>query len=518
MKNLFLSFFTAISIATLAQPGTLDSDFSSDGKLLLTPSGVSDAVRAVVIQPDQKILLAGQDYSSNLYSMIVTRLNTDGTKDAGFGSGGDFVRGYGSGNHSRLWATALQPDGKIIVGGHWRGNSVGVVGRLLANGTMDSTFGVNGFVTHLFGAVQSTVYAVAVQSDSLIVTAGSSTDGFLPNVDFSIRRYKPNGTPDSSFSVDGLVSTDFFSGEDIAYAMEITADNKILVCGTAKAAVGTATLFAAARYNFDGTLDVDFGNNGKFSISLSTSQDVAYGLAVQPNGKIVLAGTGFSLARVLRLNANGTVDSTFNNVGHTSFSWIRGNSNNVARAVNVQPDGKIVVAGYGEKDTAYFCVGRLQANGRMDSTFGVNGMNTTTFLDGGARAYCAALQSNGRLVAAGSTVPPVFYADTVAAVARYYTGINVGLIDFALPSTNPLVYPNPVSDVLNFKYNLAQNETISIALYDMQGRLVKVFLENEAELAGEQYHSFVLPPHIAQGNYLLSISSKAGVRSVQISK
>jgi uncharacterized delta-60 repeat protein len=261
-------------------------------------------------------------------------------------------------------AVAVQPDGRVVLAGtvpsvvDGGGTDFAVV-RLLINGQLDPTFGGGlGSVTiplDLGGSNNDTAHAVAIQPDGKIVVAGSaSTDD--AGLDFAVVRLNADGSPDGTFGTGGVVTVPFTStqavvSDDVAYAVAIQPDEKIVLAGSARFD------FAAARLNPDGTLDATFGTKGKATIVYSAQgfqADAARAVALQPDGKIILAGyadgAGFQYDfAVVRLNENGGLDGTFGNKGRASIGFDLGGFNaDKAYGVALQSDGRIVVVGTAE--------------------------------------------------------------------------------------------------------------------------------------------------------------------------
>ena len=188
---------------------------------------------------------------------------------------------------------AIQADGKILVAGVGMRNFA--VARYNSNGTLDTSFDGDGKLTTDFGG-SDYVSGMAIQADGKIVVAGGS------NSDFAVARYNSNGTLDTSFDGDGKLTTDF-RGYDLANTMAIQADGKILVAG------GSDSDFAVARYNSNGTLDTSFDGDGKLRINFSDGYDFANSMAIQTDGRIVLAGTNSRDFALARLNNGIETDS-----------------------------------------------------------------------------------------------------------------------------------------------------------------------------------------------------------------
>ena len=294
-------------------------------------------------------------------------------------------------------AVAVDAGGGIIVAVHGYGRGFAVL-RHKADGTLDTTFGSNGVATPLPGE-GGEVHAMGIQPDGRIVVAGFAAGRF------ALARLMPDGSPDASFGSAGQVLTDLPPIRESAFAMALQADGRIVVAGSVagwtpapdsdsnSGALDPEGDFAAvARYNSDGSLDATFGAGG---VAFSRSPYGARAVAVQPDGRIVVAGLYF---HVTRFNAGGTLDPGFGSGGHVQVPF--GDQGSEANAILVQPDGRIVVAGgvYGHDD---FALARLDPDGSLDGGFGRGGMVTTDFNVGIDSIKALVLQPDGRLVAAG---------------------------------------------------------------------------------------------------------------------
>jgi uncharacterized delta-60 repeat protein len=281
------------ALARYNRNGTLDSTFNGDGKATTTFLPLDTAgANSVAVQSDGKIVVAGSAWceektltcpaEEDSGDVAVARYDEDGTLDASFGEDGRVTTDNGGSDAGT--AVALQADGKIVVAGvvgqgfevH---GDVGLV-RYQADGTLDSTFGDGGKVTTQFGASGATeaFYDLVIQADGKIVAAGRAGSSF------ALARYNADGTPDAAFSSDGKVMTDFTARPDYARGVAIQATGKIVAVGRA------ADRFALARYKPDGTLDTSFSGDGKVRTNFTAYRDQASDVALQANGKIVLAG------------------------------------------------------------------------------------------------------------------------------------------------------------------------------------------------------------------------------------
>jgi uncharacterized delta-60 repeat protein len=342
-------------------------------------------------------------------------LTKAGDLDPAFGVGGKVTTAIGT-NDAAAYAVAIQTDGKIVAAGETLNGPTWDVAllRYQANGTLDSTFGIGGKVTTAVGPGDDTAYAVVIQGDGKLVVAGEASNG--SDSDFALLRYNTNGTLDSTFGTGGKVITAIGTSDEYAYALAIQPDGKLVVVGETN--TGGNWNFAAVRYNANGTLDGTFGTGGKVTTPVGTRDDAAYALAIQSDGKIVVvgetdAGSNYDFALV-RYNTNGTLDATFGTGGKVTTAV--GSRDDTASAVAVLPDGKIVVAG----DTAasgdnHFALARYTPSGTLDSSFGTGGKVTTIF---GTLSfvYAMVVQADQKLVVGGETL---IAGTTDFALARY---------------------------------------------------------------------------------------------------
>ena len=264
-----------------------------------------------------------------------------------------------------------------------------------AAGDLDPSWGGDGMVfTDVYG-LHSYANDLAIQPDGRVVAVGVTLDG---NGSFAIVRYLPGGRRDLSFGDRGRVRTDFTTRFDGAEDVAIQANGKIVVAGGAG---GRRESFAVARYLSGGRLDPDFSGNGKVTTNFwPRGPDGATGLAIQEDGKVVVAGHAcgngrckFALARYRR---DGTLDATFDEDGKLTTGFVGGAS---ASDVAIDPDGRIVVVG-GSDDR--FAVARYQPDGSLDATFSSDGKMKIRFGVTFQSARGVALQDDGKIVVVGN--------------------------------------------------------------------------------------------------------------------
>ncbi len=302
------------------------------------------------------------------------------------------------GSNDAASSVAVQSDGKIVVAGsssNASGHDEFAVVRYNTNGTLDTSFNGSGKVTTAVGGNSDHALAVALQSDGKIVVVGDSTIG--GQLDFAIVRYNVNGSLDTSFNGTGKATTDFDIGNDLGKSVAVQADGKIVVAGWAHA--GGTHVFGLVRYTASGFLDSSFNSTGKVTTSFRGEEDEANGIALQTDGKIVVVGSssggGTRDFAIARYNANGSLDSTFSGTGKVILAF--GSTESIARSVAVQSDGKIVAVG--DSNYSAFALVRLNGSGTMDTTFNGSGKVTT---QNAGYGNSVVLQSDGKILVAGS--------------------------------------------------------------------------------------------------------------------
>jgi uncharacterized delta-60 repeat protein len=382
--------------------GSVDTTFDGDG-ILTTSMGVADYVTAVILQPDGKILAVGSAYNGSYDMFAVVRYNANGSLDTSFDGDGKLTTTIitsrvGTGD------AVLQPDGKLLVVG-FSLNKVALL-RYNTDGSLDTEFNNTGIVTTAIGTIEDKAVAVALLANGKIVVAGSSFDG-TSGSDFAVVRYESNGALDNTFGPPGRVLTSFRNDYDSATGIAIQPDGKIIAVGSSRN--GIYKDFAVARYNPNGDPDTTFGNRGKVITSVNTQDDEATEAAIQPDGKIVVLGfSGKSQIALVRYNSNGSPDTTFDTDGKLTLSIAMGAAG--AGDLVIQPDGKIVVAGSaGVNSSVDFALVRFNPDGSLDTTFDFDGVVTTPVTERGDYANAIALQPDGKLLVAGTVEATAFY-------------------------------------------------------------------------------------------------------------
>jgi uncharacterized delta-60 repeat protein len=378
--------------------GSVDNGFGTAGVVQTQVLTRHSTITSVVIQPDGKIIAAGYSgVQTQNPQLAVARYNPDGTLDTSFGTNGI---SRPSPNFPYNATLLLQPDGKILIGLP----TIFQLIRLNPNGGLDTSFDGDGSVNTPVGN-SGAILGLALQPDGKIIAAGSSTTG--GNTDVTLARYNPNGELDTTFDQDGIVKTDVDNKYDLANAVQLQTDGKIVIAGTTQQPNNTATQdFLAIRYLADGALDTSFDGDGKVVTPIApAAQDVAQGLIIQPDGKAVLVGSrnlsNYDIAMV-RYNADGALDATFDGDGISLIEL--GNSADKAQDVAIQPDGKILAAGYSFDGTRINAtVARYNPTGTLDASFGSEGVATAPVGNDSSVARSILVQPDGKIVVGGQS-------------------------------------------------------------------------------------------------------------------
>ena len=395
------TLISAIAVAALlattaaGAAGDLDPSFGLRG-IVRTDLGGTEFAAAVARQPDGKLVAGGETTSGSAFAdFALVRYAADGALDPGFGSGGKAV--------SDLFPTPagardveVQADGKILAAGYAANFTRFAFVRYQADGTLDPTFGIGGKTTVAAGRG---AFSALLQPDGKIVAAGDAINASGSMSGFALVRLDADGSPDATFDGDGQVKT-LFASFGGASSVVLQTDGKLVVAG-----VGDAN-FALARYNGDGSLDSSFGVDGTVTTNLG-GFDSILALALQPDGKLVAAGitrsTGPARVAVARYESGGALDPTFG-VGGVLISDLGGAPDAVVDAVSVDASGRILVAGNRQSGPVAtdrdFVVARFGSSGTPDASFGTSGL-VTTDLGGFDQLEDIVLEPDGKLVGAG---------------------------------------------------------------------------------------------------------------------
>ena len=404
MRQTFRAFapasITVMLVTLLAAPanagaGALDKSFGARGVVVTNFLG-SFGAEGMAIQPDGRIVAVGTSGGN----FALARYNPDGSLDTSFDVDGKVTTDFG--RDDGALEVLVQPDGKIVAVGFSAAFPDGdfAVARYNPDGSLDSTFDLDGLATIDFGGYE-VANTVGLQSqDGKIVVGGFRFNQASSSDDWVLARLNPDGGLDSGFDADGRVVTDFAAPPfERLWQVLIQGDGKIVAVGN----VGDENHFALARYRTDGSLDPEYGSAGTVVTGLGLSAS-ARAAAMLPDGRVVVLGTGrgtsgsadFVLAR---FTGNGSLDPAFGTSGTVTTDF---GAFDFGFETTIQADGKIVAVGYTTSDfnDLNFALARYLPDGTPDASFGKNG-RVTTDLSLNDVAMDVVSQADGKIVAAG---------------------------------------------------------------------------------------------------------------------
>ena len=400
--------------------------FFTTGNGKITTSSVNGPIYPTgsAIQPDGKILVVGANYAGGQYNPVVTRYNVDGSLDSSFNSNGMSINNLGLNFYAE--GLAQQSDGKILVSGtvlEATGFNHFHLIRYNTDGSLDTTFNQASLSSGGYSLPSNSYTGVSnncnIQTDGKVIVFVD--DGK------SLIRFNPDGTLDHSFGIEGKVS----SAIGIR-SLTIKSDGNILLAGYVDVTGtlgGNYSIYALEALKANGTVDLSIGNNGIVKAQGIGGMPGASSVSVQSDGKILLAGSG--TYPLVRLNSNGTSDTTFGTNGFAKY--ISGSFYDVKKVV-VGPDGSILVVGsvidiLGHTD---FAIARFTSDGYFDNNFGGNGNTVTDFgaYNPNDLATNILLLSNGKILVTGST-----NGSSSFALARYNSDSS---LDTSFGSINTL--------------------------------------------------------------------------------
>lgn len=414
--------FTLLAISTIyaKSPGDLDKTFNGTGIVTTTVGDVYNWGIDIAVQPDGKIVTVGEaGYFHYGTTFAVVRYTITGSLDITFNDTGIVTTPIGSyntgnvaipvGTFATAYSLAFQPDGKIVAAGGSKSNTGDdfAVARYTTSGELDSTFNNSGIVTTSIISGVNSGFTPLIQPDGKIVVSGYSerkrSKYNQVEYNFAVVRYTPTGTLDSTFNGTGIVTASIGISDDMGIGAALQPDGKIVAVGSSKSGGGDYD-FAVVRYTSDGHLDPFFNNGAGFiTTTISSGADGATRVAIQPDGKLVVVGYGddYKYFVVARYTITGTLDTTFNQTG---IATVAVDSSQEGDGVALQPDGKIIVVG-NSLDSLHngnFVVLRYRSDGILDSTFHGTGIVTTPVGRYGG-GFSTAIQPDGKILAVGES-------------------------------------------------------------------------------------------------------------------
>jgi uncharacterized delta-60 repeat protein len=505
-----ISTNSLFALARYTVNGILDRTFGTGGEVVTQLSGSDySGIDAAALDARGRIVVAGYyatgtDNTGNPATRFaLARYNTNGSLDRTFGSGGEVITNIRTGNDDSANGLTIQPDGKIVAAGSTYDPNKSLrdfaLARYTTGGNLDKTFGIGGTVVTDFGNTGfSDINAVTLDAQGRIAVAGYTSPGYNHNPvaydslpAFALARYTSSGSLDKSFGTGGeVVGTGLPGGLEAAKGIARGPNGQLLVVGVRLSLlVGTYGDFALARYNVNGSLDQSFGTLGQVSTPLTapvnSNLDV---VAAQPDGKLIVAASLLGPngdVGILRLNKDGSLDTTFGNGGEVFAPLQHSYSTEQIASVFVQPDGKIVVVVYydqsGNPGQGYVSLLRFDADGSVDSSFGTGGRTLLIELprqqtySGLAYVFAGAIvQPDGKIVfAAGNGNLDLFRLNKNGSLDTSFGSNHNGSVVTALssPGTNAIVLQPDGKIVLTGNVNF----DLALARYNADGSPDRTF-------------------------------------------
>lgn len=505
------------SLIRLEESLEIDANYGTNGFVVQNcGTGISEAA-SLFIDDQNRVVVGGEALYTDGTTIVnlerpfstgfVSRFQPDGIQDTTFSSNGYWASVEGA---SILKWTIPQPDGRIIVAGGtdelWE-SPYFTVARLMPDGSRDTTFGYySGSVGFYFeNAYEAYAGAVALTPDHAILVMGKIVDN-ENNHKIAVVRFLGDGWVDDLFGSYGVVLSDAIPGGFKVTAGLVQPDGKILLAGTNNNPWPNIFLM---RFMPNGSPDNSFGTGGLVLKPYAGEAYYLNDMQLQADGQILLCGSQGGNIFVGRLNPDGTKDLTFSNDG---LVVVNTGTVEAGNSLAVQADGKIVVAGYSGSTTAAAnanpLILRLLQDGTPDSTFAGFGYVATN-LPGNNQLKALAIQSDGSYVAAG-------YSNNDYLLIRYLSHLSVGLLVEPVPLFEVLVYPNPIQGTATFNYSLPEPTVVSLELFDMQGKRCHSFLQNDYRPQGDNNETLLFPQALMPGNYVLRLQTEKGSRSVRV--
>lgn len=543
IKLLYSLFFVSFFQIVTAQNVSLDTSFGVDGKVVNTSL---PGLTSILQQTDGKIIGFIQTNYNPSGNQDIVRFNSDGSLDTSFGING-IVETSLVDEITSIDKIKLQDDGKIVmVGGYLGLGTFGIV-RLNPNGSLDATFGTNGYVVL---SINGSPSSVEIDSIGRILVGGNvntpySLEGYTQN-DICLLRLLPNGALDTTFGVNGLfklnigthtiltnlgtIQSGGFSSEDIS-SMEINENGDIFLGGltTANESIKNYANFFVVSVNQNGVINSSFGDNGRVIIDFGIAEYVQ-NIKFDNENNIVVCGyhytnvtpntSSYPKIALAKLNLNGVLDSSFGIDGKVLTNRNSSNIIDIVYDFIIDENNKILCIG-ASVDDAFTNVEsmliRFTENGTIDATFNGTGYSLTDFNNNSDDYGSSILMLNdGEILVGGKLIvssSPNFVSQ--ATLARYNL-TNLSTSQFSKSQFS--VSPNPFTTSINLTFSLPKNEILTIYLVDANGRLIQNLSNEKAFSSGNNSLNLDLPETLSKGIYFLKISNGFENNTIKIIK
>lgn len=517
-------FFTSVLFSMLANAQVLDTTFGTDGYNFTNPSTVWDRAGNIFVEQDNSMIILGNIGPGA--KRAIYKLNADGNLDNSFGSSGVTI----TQNQSSHFQTLKLSNGKYLTVGNvgYMYNQNFFAERFNADGTLDTAFGDGGKVAVNMGYPTTVetidmAYSAVELPDGKIILCGWAEYGY-PKKRSCLLKLNQDGTVDTTFGTNGKLYFTLNTGtsQERANGMNIFLwNNKIVVAGrgritdTSESTTGINDMYVV-RLNLNGTYDTTFGNNGKLLFNLGYSSD--YGAAVQDaSGNIYITGWVYSNATsetwVAKISPAGQLVSGFGNNGIAKRKIVAGAQSEGSNTIVLGNNGIYVGGNFyfsgALSDYDWMYLGKFNFDGTPDLSFGTNGLFRLSGTFNVRRMFGMKFDNNRRLIIAGDSN----HSDRQFAAARItISNETLNTVEAKTDNLDLNFYPNPVSDFLYTELN-NQESIQKIDLYSIEGRMLNgLYYKTEGNKVKVDFQN------VSTGNYLLKVKTNKQLHTVKIIK
>jgi uncharacterized delta-60 repeat protein len=504
------------------QVPTFDMKFNDSGKVY-TEFQKYDQTEAIAIQSDGKILLGGASQKDSLVHFTLLRYDDNGKLDFLFGDSGRVFILVDSGYEIVKDIIPLA-DGKILIGGETHGGAACAIVRLLSNGNIDSTFGIDGKVVFKLDTDRYILFKALQLSGDKIILCGMSAAKSLFHVypDSSMQcvvaQFNNDGILDQEFGKLGKIFYQYNNSPTIPVSLAVL-NERILVEGEVGLSDKYSHAFLSA-FNQNG-LDSTFANKGMIFIG-DLSDKIRPAKLITTKDKIIVTGIqpfGLAKPKIFRFYENGVLDPSFNK-NHIIYGGLGTNYFEI-RSVLIQKDSKILFVGDADFDgsgASNLYMYRLLDDGKVDVSFGNNGLFRTANLIPPAHEVGAigAIDSVGRILVGGH----LYFENSVNdfSIYRFNALQKDGMSSLSDIDQSTTAYPNPATKTLTITYSIIRPQSLSIKLCSIDGKLLYPFFLNQFRDKGKYSERLMFPKKLIPGSYLIRLETLPNTIDIKIIK
>ncbi len=476
-----------IAISKINNNGSFDSTFDTDGRLFyFFPKFAFDESTCSVKQNDGKVILAGISHVNGNEVLSACRYNIDGSIDTNFGSNGFFT--YNNLFSDTVKGIKVDSNGKIVI---VSGQTFIKLLRLNSNGTVDTTFGTNGFANFNSSSFSSGNDLKILNDNSILVVGTTTTNtGQSLTTDFFLAKVDNNGNLVQSFGTNGSTTLSSTANFDELLKVDTLSDGKIITIGTFQNTNGNADI-VVFKCNANGSLDTSFNTTGIFTIGIPNSADSPVSLAIQSDDKIMIADNYNNLSNSLlfKLNPNGSLDTTFDIDG---IIYLDPTKISYTSAILPIINNKFIISGTVGAEDNDFIVAKFNNNGSIDNGFGNNGYASVDFFNNYDLPSNVLISNDNNIILTGVTIVNNETFDF--ALCKLYLENELSNNDIINKPVS-LFYPNPATSIIYLSDDVKDVEIVNI-----QGKKINSII----------IHNTIQLDHLETGIYILQMKLENG--------